>query len=53
MEGKAIQVTENSKLSEVLTIIAQSKGPVDICFEFQQLKFVVQSQLKGVNPPKQ
>lgn len=52
MEKLTIQVTENSELEAVLTQIVLSKEPVNINFEFQQLKFVVQSQLLNINPPK-
>ncbi len=52
MEGKTIQVTENSELCEALTVIAQSTEPVELCFEFQKLKFVVKTELVDVNPPQ-
>jgi|GEM_PF-3009862 len=48
-----IQVNEHSDLQTVLNLVAQSKEPVNINFVFQNISFVVQSQLVGINPPKQ
>lgn len=54
MEVKStIQVNEHSELQTVLNLVAQSKEPVNINFMFQNISFVVQSQLVGINPPKQ
>lgn len=54
MEVKStIQVNEHSDLQTVLNLVAQSKEPVNINFVFQNISFVVQSQLVGINPPKQ
>lgn len=48
-----IQVNEHSDLQAVLNLVAQSKEPVNINFVFQNISFVVQSQLVGINPPMQ
>lgn len=48
-----IQVNEHSDLQTVLNLVAQSKEPVNINFVFQNISFVVQSQLVGINPPQQ
>ncbi|TMP70223.1 hypothetical protein CWB76_11370 [Pseudoalteromonas sp. S1609] len=48
-----IQVNEHSDLQTVLNLVAQSKEPVNINFVFQNISFVVQSQLVGINPPMQ
>ena len=48
-----IQVNEHSDLQTVLNLVALSKEPVNINFVFQNISFVVQSQLVGINPPKQ
>lgn len=54
MEVKStIQVNEHSDLQAVLNLVAQSKEPVNINFVFQNISFVVQSQLVGINPPMQ
>ena len=53
MEVKStIQVNENSDLQSLVTLVAKSKEPVNINFVFQNITFVVQSQLVGINPPK-
>lgn len=46
-----IQVSEHSELQSILNQVAQSKEPVNINFVFQNITFVVQSQLVGINPP--
>ncbi|WP_392352459.1 hypothetical protein [Pseudoalteromonas rhizosphaerae] len=54
MEVKStIQVNEHSDLQAVVTLVAKSKEPVNINFVFQNITFVVQSQLVGINPPMQ
>ncbi len=53
MEGITIQVSEHSELQNIVNQVAQSKEPVSINFVFQNITFVVQSQLVGINPPKQ
>lgn len=50
MEGITIQVSEHSELQNIVNQVAQSKEPVSINFVFQNITFVVQSQLVGVNP---
>jgi hypothetical protein len=51
MEGKTILVNEHSELQNIINHVAQSKEPVNINFVFQNITFVVQSQLVGINPP--
>ncbi|WP_257325583.1 hypothetical protein [Pseudoalteromonas rhizosphaerae] len=54
MEVKStIQVNEHSDLQSIVTLVAKSKEPVNINFVFQNITFVVQSQLVGINPPEQ
>ena len=53
MEGITIKVSEHSELQNIVNQVAQSKEPVSINFVFQNITFVVQSQLVGINPPKQ
>ena len=50
MEGITIQVSEHSELQNIVNQVAQSKEPVSINFVFQNITFVVKSQLVGVNP---
>ena len=54
MEVKStIQVNEHSDLQSIINLVAKSKEPVNINFVFQNITFVVQSQLVGINPPVQ
>ena len=50
MEGMTIQVSEHSELQNIVNQVAQSKEPVSINFVFQNITFVVQSQLVSANP---
>ena len=50
MEGITIQVSEHSELQNIVNQVAQSKEPVNLNFVFQNITFVVQSQLVSVNP---
>lgn len=50
MEGITIQVREHSELQNIVNQVAQSKEPVNLNFVFQNITFVVQSQLVGINP---
>lgn len=50
MESITIQVSEHSELQNIVNQVAQSKEPVSINFVFQNITFVVQSQLVSVNP---
>lgn len=50
MEGITIQVREHSELQNIVNQVAQSKEPVNLNFVFQNITFVVQSQLVSVNP---
>ena len=50
MEGITIQVREHSELQNIVNQVAQSKEPVNLNFVFQNITFVVQSQLVSINP---
>ena len=49
MHKQQIKIDETTPAIEVLTQLAKSKGPVTVEFNFQCIRYQVESKLTGIN----